>query len=116
MAISMDDIARQAAERLSRDFGQNFPAVVEAKLRYTEPPKSFEPLAIAISLAALVVSASKAAWDVYRDLKKDREPTTDIVASHLRRTLKVESNISIEQRDKVIFVVADELVKTSPKG
>lgn len=112
-----DDIARCAAQRLSAQLDRNLPAMVEAQLQGGKPPERLEPLAIGIALAGLVVSASKAAWDVYRDLKKNQKsaPAPDLVARRLRLELTVDGNISAEHRDKVIVVVVDEIAKASPE-
>jgi hypothetical protein len=118
MRSSVDDIARSAAQRLSAELNRNLPAMVEAELQGGKPSERFEPsLATAIALAALVVSASQLAWNVYRDLKKDQKavPAPDLMARRLRLELKVDGNVSAEQRDKVIAVVVDEIVKRPPE-
>ena len=118
MPLHVDDIARRTAQRLSADLDRNLPAMVEAQLQGGKPPERFEPLALGIAFAALVVSASKAAWDVYRDLKKDKKaaPAPDLVARQLRLELKLDGKVSAEQRDKVIAVVVDEIVKAPPEA
>jgi hypothetical protein len=110
-----DDIARSAAQRLSAELDRNLPAMVEAELRGGKPPERFEPLALAIAFAALVVSASQLAWNVYRDLKKERKaaPDRDLVARQLRLEIKLDGKVTEEQRDKIIAVVVDEMVKGS---
>ena len=117
MSLLADDIARSAAQRLSGELDRNLPAMVEARLQGGKPPERFEPLATAIALAALVVSASQLAWNVYRDVKKDKKaaPATDLMARRLRLELKIDDTISAEQRDKVIAVVVDEIVKAPPE-
>ena len=117
MRSSVDDIARSAAQRLSAELDRNLPAMVEAELQGGKPPERFEPLATAIALAALVISASQLAWNVYRDLKKDRKaaPTPDMMARRLRLEIKLDSSVSEEQRDKVIAVVVEEIVKAPPE-
>ena len=118
MRSSVDDIARSAAQRLSAELDRNLPAMVEAQLQEGRPPERYEPLVIGIAFATLVVSASQLAWDVYRDLKKDKKaaPAPDLMARRLRLELKIDETISAEQRDKVIAVVVDEIVKASPES
>lgn len=117
MPLLPDDIARSAAQRLSAELDRNLPAMVEAQLQGGKPPERLEPLTIAIALAGLVVSASKAAWDVYRDLKKTQKTALapDLVARRLRLELNVDGNISAEHSDKIIAVVVDEIAKASPE-
>ena len=90
--------------------------MVEAQLQGSKPPERFEPLALAIAFAALVVSASQLAWNMYRDVKKERKaaPDRDLVARQLRLEIKLDGKVTEEQRDKVIAVVVDEIVKASP--
>lgn len=117
MSSSVDDIARRAAERLGPELDRNLPALLEAQLQGGKPPERFEPLATAIAFAALIVSASQLAWNVYRDLKADRKvaPAPDLVARQLRLELKVDGRVPEEQRDRIIAVVVDEMAKAPPE-
>jgi hypothetical protein len=111
MPSSPDNIARRAAQRLGEELHVNMPAAVEAQLHTGKPPERYEPVTLAIALASLVVSASKAVWDVYHDVKKDRKeaPAREVAARRLRLELTLDENLSIAQRDKVIAAVLDEI-------
>src|SRR5258708_32965261 len=99
--MGVDEIARRAAERLGPELNPNLPAIVETQLQGGKPPEKYEPITIAIgiALASLVVSASKAAWDVHRDLKKNQAtaPTPDVMARRLRLEIEIDERVSTEQ-------------------
>ncbi len=113
MSQTIDDIARNTAKRLSSELKLPLYAAVEAELQAGQTPKRFEPVTIAISLAALLVSATKAAWDVYRDVKDDSKdkPAPAVVERKLRIELQIDGNVSAEQRDGIIAVAVDEVAK-----
>lgn len=117
MRSSVDDIARRAAERLGPELDRNLPAIVEAELQGGRPPERFEPLGTVIALATLIVTAAQLAWTMYRDVKKDKKaaPAPDLMARRLRLELKIDENVSAEQRDKIIAVVVDEIAKAPPE-
>src|SRR5689334_22332059 len=112
MPNAFDDLARRAAQRLSGDLGRNLPATLEAQLQAGKPPQRYE-LGTLIALAALLLNAAKFAWDIYRDRKKDvkTEPSADVLARTIRLELKAADGVSIEQRDKIIGTVVEELLK-----
>lgn len=113
--MSSDDLARCAALRLAAETDRNLPALLEAQLQGGgTAPQRYEP-ATAIALAALVLSAAKFAWDIYRDIKKDAKaaPVPDVIARRLRLELDAE-HVGTERRDRVITVVIDELMKQPP--
>ena len=91
MSLTFDEIARRAAQRLSDEFQPKLPAAVEAQLQAGEAPKRFDPLSISIALAALLISATKATWDIYRDIKEDRKaaPAPAVMERRLRIELQV---------------------------
>jgi hypothetical protein len=114
--MSSDDLARRAAQRLGGDLDRNLPTAVEAQLQAGgKVPQRYEP-ATTIALAALILSAAKFAWDIYRDLKKDSKaaPATEVIARRMRLELNIDDEIDADRRDKVIEVVVDELVKQPP--
>ena len=118
MPNSFDEIARRAAQRLSGDLDHNLPATVEAQLQAGgRAPERYEPATV-IALAALVLNVAKFAWDVYRDRKKDAAvaPSAEAIARTIRIDLKADEGISVEQREKVISVVVDELIKAPPQS
>jgi hypothetical protein len=110
-----DDLARRAAQRLDDELQLNLPAAVEAQLHAGKPPERFEPVTIAIALASLIVSASKAAWDIYHDVKADRQerPAPEVAARRLRLELTLDANLSAAQRDQVIAAVLAEMDSVS---
>lgn len=116
MSDAYDDIARRAAQRLSGDLGQNLPATVEAELQAGgKGPERYEPGTL-IALATLLLNVAKFAWDIYRDRKKDAKeaPSAETMARTLRLELKSYEGVSIEQRDKIINVVVEEVLKKPP--
>ena len=113
MLASSDDLARRAAQRLSGDLGRNLPATVEAQLQGDGAvPGRYDPATL-IALATLVLNVAKFAWDIYRDHKKDAKalPSQDAIARRIRLELNVDENVPLEQRDKIIAVVVDEVMK-----
>jgi hypothetical protein len=78
-------------------------------------PKRFDSIALLVALAALIVSAAKAAWDVYWDLKSEgkKAPAREVVERRLRIELQPEANVSIEQRDRIITVLVDEVARAA---
>ena len=56
--------------------------------------------------------------DIYRDRKKDAAvaPSAEAIARTIRIDLKADEGISVEQREKVISVVVDELIKAPPQS
>jgi hypothetical protein len=114
--MSTDDLARRAALRLGGELDRNLPATVEAQIQAGGAvPQRYEP-GTTIALAALVLSAVKFAWDIYRDLKKDSKtaPAPDVVARRLRLELNSADEVDRAHRDQIITVVVDELMKDPP--
>ena len=114
MPCPVDEIARRAAQRLSGDLDhQNLPAMVEAQLhRGGQAPETYEPGTI-IAVATLLLNVAKFAWDIYRDQKKDAKaaPSADAIARKIRLELKADDSVPTDQRDKIIGVVVEELLK-----
>jgi hypothetical protein len=56
--------------------------------------------------------------DIYRDRKKDAAvaPSAEAIARTIRIDLKADEGIAVEQRDKVINVVVNELIKAPPQS
>jgi hypothetical protein len=92
------------------------PATVEAELQGGKAPEHFEP-GTAIALVTLVLNIVKFAWDIYRDRKKDAKeaPSAEAIARSIRLELKSYEGVSTEQRDKIINVVVEEVLKDPPK-
>ena len=114
--MSSDDVARRAALRLGDELDRQLPAMVEAQLQGGgEPPERYEP-ATAIALAALILSAAKFAWDIYRDLMKDSKtlPTAEVIARRTRLELNKIQEVESSHLDRVITVVVDEVMRQPP--
>ena len=116
MSAVPDDIARRAAARLGSELDPKLPAAVEARLHAGNAPQRFDPLSVSIALAALLVSASKAAWDIYRDVKDGAKtpPAPAVVERRLRIDLQLDPNIPAGQRDRVIAIVVEEAAQAAP--
>ena len=116
--MSYDDLARNVALRLQDELDRNLPAAVEAQIQAGgAAPQRYEA-AITIALAALILTAAKFAWDIYRDLKKDSKtaPAPEVIARRMRLELKVAEEIDKSRGDRIIEVVVDELVKRPPEA
>ena len=79
-------------------------------------PERYEPVTTVIALATLLLNVAKFAWDIYRDRKKDAKevPSAETIARTIRLELKSDEGVSAEQRDKIIDVVVEELLKEPP--
>src|SRR5262245_61519107 len=105
--LSVDDIARSAAQRLA-GIHSDLPAQVEVQLRGGRRER-YDP-ATAIAFAGLLISATQFAWQIYRDLKKDTEsPSPEVVARKVRLMIEVPTAISDIQRDQIVATVVDEV-------
>lgn len=115
MSSMPDDIARRAAAALSGEFGPGLAAAVEARLQPGAAPRVFaDPVTATIALAALLVSAGKAGWDIYRDVKKGAAPAPapQVLERRLRIAIGEVPGVTTAQRDRAITVVVEEIVKT----
>ena len=122
------DLARQSAQRLAADLDvPNLPALTERALAQGSdleltPMRTFDA-ATSIALAAFLLSAVQFAWQVYRDLKKDREekqepvtPPRDLLLRRLRLQFGESQQISRADRDRVFQVVVDEVLVRGRDG
>jgi hypothetical protein len=104
--------ARAAARKLAGQLGPQLEIDVEAALNapgWEQPPtRYFDPVA----LGSLIVSISALAWQIYRDLKKDRrKPTARVLARATRvERRKKNGNVSAVEQE-IIEIVAEELIK-----
>jgi hypothetical protein len=69
---------------------------------------------VSLAIAALVVSVSQFAWQIYRDLKADREKAREAaareaLARRIRLEVELPEGVAPAQRDRVIAVVLQEL-------
>ncbi|HWM94948.1 MAG TPA: hypothetical protein VN493_29605 [Thermoanaerobaculia bacterium] len=119
------DAARRAAARLASDLGSDLPAFTERALAGEERMvrrRSFDAGA-SLAIASLLVSLAQFGWQIYRDLKQDREKkkesdeadrrqTLQVLVRRMRLSLDEPPGISIQQRDRLLEVVAEEILAT----
>jgi predicted alpha/beta-hydrolase family hydrolase len=110
------ELARAAARRLAPELDPGLEMRVERVLATgggaASPPTRFE--AVSIAIAALVVSVAQFAWQIYRDLKEDREKARDAaareaIARRIRLEVELPAGVTPAQRDRVIDAVLQEL-------
>jgi len=109
------DLARAAARTLAPEMDSALEMQVERVLATGDsefPPQRFE--AVALAVAALVVSVSQFAWQIYRDLKQDREKAREAAAREaitrrIRMRVELPAGVTPAQRDRVIGAVLDEV-------
>lgn len=125
----MDDptapIARRAAARLAGSLDPNLPALTERVLVEQAPSERTRfDAGVSIALAGLLLSAVQLGWQVYRDLKEDREKREkeeqekgdrrirEVLVRRMRLELGEPRGLTIEQRDRLLEVVAEEILVT----
>lgn len=100
--------ARAAALRLAPEFGARLPADVEVSL-HTPAGEPGAQYVDPIALAALIVSASQLAWQIYADIRsRNAKPSPEVVARSVRVQLVDTTEIEPADRDRVIDVVVNE--------
>ncbi|MES1210921.1 MAG: hypothetical protein ABUL63_01175 [Acidobacteriota bacterium] len=122
MATLASDIALRAAARLA-DLNPSLPGLTErAVLRDEEPEgaprrmRGMDP-GTGIAVASLLVSMAQIGWQIYRDLKADRaerQRTVETLVSRLRPSLTGPAELTLEQRDRLLRVLAEEIAATQP--
>lgn len=117
MEATAADIARRAAGRLTADFGPGLPAFVEGRLQNPDAgPQRFTGVETAIAAAAALVSIAQFAWQVYRDLKKDRaEVSRDAIARTIRLQVELPAQVTAAGRDRMVAVVVEEMLGPPPR-
>ncbi len=126
MATLTSDIARRAAVRLA-DLNPSLPDLTDRAAARTEErdaEREGEPRRMrgmdpgtGIAVAGLLVSLAQVGWQIYRDLKADRadrQRTVETLVSRLRPDLTGPSVLTPEQRDRLLRVLAEEIVATQP--
>ncbi|HTQ79027.1 MAG TPA: hypothetical protein VMM92_03445 [Thermoanaerobaculia bacterium] len=118
--------ARRAAERLAA-LDPQLPDATERSL--LAPSQGSAPArwatrgvdpGLTVGLAALLVSSVQLGWQLYRDLKKDRDARGDnhpaqerelreLLLEHLRRQASSVPPVPPAERDRVLTVVAQEI-------
>ena len=114
------DAARRAAARLAPDLGSDLPAFTERALAGQEslaPRRSYDA-GTSLAVAALLVSLAQFGWQIYRDLKEDREKKDEadrrqllqVLVRRMRLSLNEPPGLSVQQRDRLLEVVAEEIL------
>lgn len=114
------DAARRAAARLAPDFGPDLPVFTERALAGQEsiaPRRSYEAGA-SLAIASILVSLAQFGWQIYRDLKEDREKKEEadrrqmiqVLVRRMRLSLDAPQGLSVQQRDRLLEVVAEEIL------
>ena len=120
MDTSAPDVARRAASRLAAEFGPTLPALTERVLVEDGEPRRMRSydFGTGIAVAALLVSAAQFGWQIYRDLKSDREADgkqkVQVLVRRIRLSLTEPSDLTPQQRDRLLEVVAEEIVTSCP--
>jgi hypothetical protein len=116
-------IARRAAARLAGRLDPKLPALTERALagEGETAVRSYDA-GVSLALAGLLLSAVQFGWQIYRDLKEDREkkakeqkeeppqPLQAVLVQRLRVRLPEPRGLAAEQRDHLIEVVAEEIL------
>jgi hypothetical protein len=104
--------ARAAARRLSHDYGAHIALEVEAALGSVGPSRRAEQYLDPVALAALVISAAQLSWSVYMDLRSRKaKPAREVIERIVTVKLPERSDISTTDRERVITVVTEEIVR-----
>ncbi|NBH02902.1 hypothetical protein [Amycolatopsis sp. SID8362] len=108
-------IARVAARRLENGRWPGLKVATEAALddrHGTTPHRPADQYVDGVSLAALIVAAADLAWAVYAELRTKSSNTTQVIINHLRVELPHPRVLEPGDRDQVIEVVAEEVVRS----
>ena len=114
------DAARRAAARLASDLGSDLPTFTERALVREERivrRRSFDAGA-SLAIASLVVSLAQLGWQIYRDLKEDREKKDEadrrqllqVLVRRMSHSLDEPPGLTARQRDRLLEVVAEEIL------
>ena len=117
--------ARRAAARLAADMDPGLPEQVERALAEDPLGRAPERALDPVSLGSLIVSLASFGWTVYRDIKEDRDAAqadraarAERLAARLREdgidAARLPVEVTVEQRNLVIGVVAEEIVAAGP--
>lgn len=120
--MTQDDLARRVARRAARrlasprwpELAVDLEAVLDNR-RTTPRADSGQPdqFVDPIALASLIVAAADLAWSVYADLRKKKTAKPGpVIVQRLRIELGESRLIEPAERDRVIEVVVDEIIRT----
>jgi hypothetical protein len=110
-------VARTAAQRLESRRWPGLTVEIEAALddRRSKDPNGRgrhpDQYADAISLAALIVAAADLAWSVYAELRTKTSKPAPAIIQRLRVELTESRLIESTERDRVIEVIVDEIIR-----
>lgn len=110
--MSENEIARAAAQQLAAEMPEGFPEMVEAVLAVPDrkPDQYLDP--VTVSLAAVLVSVASLGWTIYKDMKTAKKAAAgDALARTIRIELVTPNDVSQDQRDRIIAVVANEILR-----
>lgn len=123
--VTLDsDIARRAAARLT-DLNPLLERAARTGEREAEPAgparrmRGIDP-GTGIAVAGLLVSLAQVGWQIYRDLRSDRadrekkEQAVAALVSRLRPSLTGPAELTPDQRDRILRVLAEEIVASQP--
>ena len=115
MPDALDAATRRAAERLA-DLDPSLPIDVERQLAGARfrSLETFD-LGAGVALAGVLLPAMQLAWQVWRDLKGDRDKDgerrrRETLLRRLRLEIRQLDDLTPAQRDRVLDVVADEVL------
>jgi hypothetical protein len=104
--------ARAAAQRLASVHSPGLDAQVEAALHAECTDQPAEQYLDPVSVSSLIVSVAALSWTIYKDLRSNAfKPARDVIAHRVRVELPVSDQIPPSERDRVIAVVVEEVVK-----
>jgi hypothetical protein len=112
-------VARTAARRLENSRWPGLKAATEAALddrHGTTPHRRTDQYVDGVSLAALIVAAADLAWAVYTELRTKSSNTTQVIIQRLRVELTQSRVLEPGDRDQVIEVVAQEVVRSQDQA
>jgi hypothetical protein len=120
MTTPYANVARAAASRLAADLGSDLPALTERALAQegaANRRRSFE-IATTLAVAGFLLSAVQLGWQVYRDLKAEREKkeqdtkrqTLQLLVRRMRLALDPAPDLTPQQQDRLLEVVAEEIL------
>jgi hypothetical protein len=113
--------ARTAAQRLDSTRWPGLTLDVEATLdgRRSKDPGGTngrpDQYVDAIPLAALIVAAADLAWSVYAELRKKTVKPAPAITQRLRVELTESRMIESTERDRVIEVIVDEIIRSDDR-
>jgi hypothetical protein len=113
------DVARRAGAKLLSEYGPALPAFVEQELQNPSAgPQRYTGVETTIAIASLLVSVAQFAWQVYRDLKKDRAEAVskEVLARELRLKMEVPPQVTTADRDRLIGIVVEEVLTPPPEA